>query len=222
MDLPRELRMSISRLALEGQIRLINIEGGISKNVNPMRLKNMPPMCYTSKQTIEECIALVLEISQLQFVSLYDNKLLRAFLDAFPGRWNHVRHLSFNLFSRLPEGSAVNQDLELAVVCNGLRTLKFGFRVSDLTTWDMEEGTEEVARRACEADQLFTKYKLGRLLDCDKLDEIIIHQAYVSSTAADEAAERLCAFLEDNFARKSPTQKIVVTCLKVPRPILKW
>lgn len=172
----------------------------------------LPEICYKIEETQQETIAVVIEGSQFIVTRLQDHKYLQAFLNAAPGRFELIRQLSFPYFSRFrPEKYSKNQDLELAVKCTGLHTIKSTFHPDPITYFvlhgDYEDG---LTRTACAATVLFDKFRLERLLDCKMLKKIIIEHVDFYSVAAEEAAEGLGQLLQQKFANKAIKQIVEI------------
>lgn len=190
LRLPRELRFAIWKFALQGQYETIRIRSFRRIGEDIRKPTFLPPICYMSEQTMEETIAAVIEGSVIIIESFDDNVLLRAFLNLAPGRNGVIRQLNFDSFSRCPEGLPVNQDLELAVRCTGLRTIKLTFDEKDLTRNVLIDETYGYRVQIPKnPEDLYAEYKLERLLDCKMLSLIIITQCGWKSEPEDVVNE---------------------------------
>lgn len=100
----------------------------------------------------------------------------------------------------------------MCVSCSGLQTVSLNSHVDTLTYFvllgDYDDGLTRWPR---EAADLFSNYKLQRLLDCHMLQEINIEQVGYHSEKAEDAAEALGKLLEKKFREMSPSQQVIVT-----------
>jgi hypothetical protein len=218
LDLLNELRLAIWEFALEDMFQVLEVREAVNRGDDPARPMFLPSLCYTSKKTFEETMAVMIENMEIQVCSIMDNDFIRAFLAAGPDRFRLVRQLNFDYFSRFPaEKFEKNADLELAVDCKGLRTIKLGFHQTQLTySLMVDQWQMRFKITPHPADKLFSKYRLERLLECDKLSTIIIEHFGTFMEAAEEAAENLGKLLEQKFASKG--QKQVVEVQYTPAP----
>jgi hypothetical protein len=212
IDLPKEIRFLIWALAFPfiGQVA---VRDAVKRGDDPKKPRFLPVLCFTSKKTFEETVANFIIASKILVCSYNDNLFLRAFLEAENGRFEQVRQLDFEFFSRYKRDTTENADLELAVQCTGLRIIKLGFHKEELTYYRLDDDSDmwlQCSTQPNKAADLFSKYKLERLLDCDMLETIIIeHSGYFSLTAEAVAAE-LGAMLREKFAAKVSKQAIEV------------
>jgi hypothetical protein len=143
----------------------------IKKGAHPTKTKGLPALCYTSKYTFEETVEAAINGSKILVCSGPENEFFRSFLKAGTGRLERVRQINFDFFSRFKEEyGPVNADLEFAVHCTGLHIIKLGVNRDELTYNVMyDEGTMALTPCAKDAEELFKKYRLERLLDCGEL-----------------------------------------------------
>ena len=212
LDLPKEIRFPIWTLAFSS-IGQVAVRDAVKRGDNPKKPRFLPVLCFTSKKTFEETVVNFIITSKILVCSYNDNLFLRAFLEAENGRFEQVRQLDFEFFSRYKGDTTENADLELAVQCTGLRIIKLGFHKEELTYYRLDDDSDmwlQCSTQPNKAADLFSKYKLERLLDCDMLETIIIeHSGYFSLTAEAVAAE-LGAMLRGKFAAKVSKQAIEV------------
>jgi hypothetical protein len=224
LDLPKELRLEIWKKALGVDTKVIAVREAVKRGDDPARPKSLPRFCYTSHATFEETVATTIESSQMMVCSYADNQFLRSFLAAVPSRFQLVRHLNFDFFSRFKEAFGVNADLELAFECKGLRTIKLNFHCNNLTYWVLEGDYDDgLTRYPAEAKDLFAKYKLARILDCDALSNIIVEYSGLFCEVAVEAAKGLGELLVQKFADKAAKQTVELVYTRQPaRPRPFW
>ncbi|EAT89741.2 hypothetical protein SNOG_03010 [Parastagonospora nodorum SN15] len=228
MQLARELRLVIWDLAMRDEpyhqpngigmryfIDPIALREYVKVGDDPISPNFLPAICSVSEATKEEIIAVVIEGSKFMVASIKDNAFLQTFLKAAPGRLELCRDLSFDFFSRFPYGYEKNSDLELAVLCNGLRTIKLTFHFEPLTYLVMEsEDNMTLSRRARSPNELLENFKLQRLLDCRSLKNITIEQTSQHVMEASRAANDLGELIKTKFSQLSPPQhKASTTCL---------
>ncbi|KAI4667439.1 uncharacterized protein J4E79_002126 [Alternaria viburni] len=220
LELPTELRLEIWKLALDVDTNVMEVRKAVRRGNNPARPVFLPKFCYTSRRTFDETVATVIENSQMMICSYADNQFARAFLTVGPSRFDLVRHLDFRFFSRFNEEFGVNADLELAFECKGLRTIKLNFHCSDLIRLEIEDGydyyEDDFTRYPAEGEELFNKYKLARILDCDALNAVIIEHSGCYCRMAVEAAEGLGKIIEQKFAGKVPKQIVKLAYTRQP------
>ncbi|KAL1794395.1 hypothetical protein ACET3X_007816 [Alternaria dauci] len=208
LDLPREIRFPIWTLAFPS-VGQVAVRDAVKRGDDPKKPKFLPDLCFTSKKTFEETVISFIIASRFQVCSYKDNLFLRAFLEADKGRFEQIRQLDFDFFSRYKGDTTENADLELVVQCTGLRNIKLGFHKEELTYYRLEDEWEmRCSTQPCSAADLFAKYKLSRLLDCGMLGTIIIEHSGYFSEAAEGAAEELGAMLKEKFAEKVSKQAV--------------
>jgi hypothetical protein len=235
MQLPKELRLLIWREAIANEeytrpdgITLrylsstIDIRDYVKIADDPLIPKFLPRICDVSEETREETIAVLIEGSKFMIASLRDNTFLQTFFKpkGMTGRLELCRDLSFDFFSRFPNGYEKNADLELAVACTSLKTIKLTFHHEPLTRYVLEGDYDEgLTRYPRSADQVFEQFKLRRLLDGKCLKTIIIEHTSYYIPAAVEAAEKLGDLLKLKFSQLEPSQDVAV-CYgrQAPRP----
>ncbi|KAF2846720.1 hypothetical protein T440DRAFT_540784 [Plenodomus tracheiphilus IPT5] len=198
LQLPQELRMAIWCFNVHNATSIVNLRCYIDMAAA------LPPTHLVSPQLSEEIIAATLEETTYVICSINDNKKLRAFLDALPRRYASIRCLSFAYFCRFPSDLEQNQDLELAILCTGLHTIKMTFHVDTLVDYSIGE--------ALKPEGLFEYYKLERLLYCDKLRVIVFHCIGLWHPAMFPVAKKLGTMLVEKFAEKPAKQAVMVEC----------
>ncbi|RYN91306.1 hypothetical protein AA0119_g10513 [Alternaria tenuissima] len=212
LDLPKEIRSPIWTLAFPfiGQVA---VRDAVKRGDDPKKPGLLPVLCFTSKKTFEETVVSFIIASKILVCSYNDNLFLRAFLEAEKGRFEQVRQLDFEFFSRYEGNTTKNADLELAVQCTGLRIIKLGFHKEELTYYRLVDDSDmllQCSTQPYKATDLFSKYKLERLLDCDMLETIIIEHSGYFSLTAEAVAEELGAMLRGIFGAKVSKQVIEV------------
>jgi hypothetical protein len=232
MQLAREIRFVIWDLAIRDEpyeqpngfgmryfVDTIALREYVKVNDDPLSPKFLPAICSVSEITKEEIIAVFVEGSKFMVASINDNTFLQTFLKAAPGRLELCRDLSFDFFSRFPSRYEKNADLELAVLCSGLRTIKLTFHFEPLTYFVMSnEDNMTLSRRARSPDQLSEHFKLQRLLDCRSLKSITIEQNSEVVEAV-RAANDLGELIRIKFSQLSPPQHVGVHYTRqAPRP----
>ena len=142
--------------------------------------------------------------------SIHDNTLLQAFLKSGPHCVQLVRRLEFDYFGWFKEENKKNADLELAAEYTGLRSIELTFHSEVLTYWalfgDYDDG---LTAMPLEAESLFERFRLKRLLDCAMLKSITIGHAGRRKDAAYETGENLGELLVTKFA-DTKRQKVMV------------
>jgi hypothetical protein len=190
----------------------MDVQDAVRRGDDPSASKLLLSLCYTSRQTFEETVAMVIEVSQVLVCSYNENKLLRAFLEAALGRFWLVRPLNFEFFSCFKPEFGNKSDLQLAVECKGLRAIKLGFYRDEITDMGRRPKTME----------FFLKYRLERLLYCSMLKSIGIEHSDYFSEVAKEAAFDLGELLEQKFAAEEPKQVMGIACTRKAREVRSW
>ncbi|KAH7366611.1 hypothetical protein BKA66DRAFT_573277 [Pyrenochaeta sp. MPI-SDFR-AT-0127] len=215
LKLPSELRRMIWMLGLQTELKEVLVRHFVNKRDDPKDPKYLPAFCYLSKKIMEEMVAIFIVGSQFTVCSVRDNAYMWSFLEANPARFKHCRQLNFDYFGRFPEEILVNQDIEMAVRCKGLTTIKLTFHVDTLTYWVSEGSYEDGFTRApYTADRLFVRYRLKRLLGCRMLKTIIIEHAGYFSEEAEHVARELGELLKLEFMNKAEKQIVQVECTR--------
>ncbi|KAJ4374865.1 hypothetical protein N0V83_001943 [Neocucurbitaria cava] len=165
---------------------------------------------------MEETIAAVIEGAVIIVYTSENTKYLRAFLDRAPGRYGVVRQLNFNSFSRCSTNVPVNQDLELAVRCTGLRTITLILDDENLTLdvfsgdGTSDDGTSDgPVLIPMKPEDLYANFELERLLDCNLLSKIIIEHCNYTSVAEDVVIE-LGQMLRQAITKKGTRQTVEI------------
>jgi hypothetical protein len=88
-----------------------------------------------------------------------------------------MRSFHFVFFDCFPTGYPENANLELAVRCTALHTIKITFRVSRLQIWVLEGDYEDGPMGYPQpVDQIWVHCKLSCLLNCNNLQKIDIER----------------------------------------------
>ncbi|KAF1915768.1 hypothetical protein BDU57DRAFT_450389 [Ampelomyces quisqualis] len=193
MDFPVELREMIWDRAMRGTVHPANMLGNkfaeylvtpveirefLKTTNNTERPNFLPPLCRISKSTKNETIGVYLRGSKFMVASFLDNRLLDGFLQTAPKAYEAIRSIHFAFFDCYPgpEMFEKNSDLELAVRCTGLRSVKLTFHMSrlcDLVKRDPYDDGEYYPRSV---EDMWTYYKLARLMDCENLENVDIQR----------------------------------------------
>jgi hypothetical protein len=220
MDLPVEIREMIWEIAMRGSVHLVKRANSKYARclVDPVEIREftrqgaknnierpnfLPPMCRLSKSTMLETIGVYVRNSTFMIASIHDNCLLDGFLQTVSRGFETIRSIHFAFFDCFPNGYPQNADLELAIKCTGLHTIKITFHLSRLQIWvlegDYEDGLTGVPRPV---DEVWAHYKMPRLLDCKNLQNIDIERKgrYVSHSVL--ASEQLGGRIKEEYSRK--------------------
>ncbi|CBY02086.1 hypothetical protein IAQ61_006673 [Plenodomus lingam] len=197
--LPPELRLLIWAHTLDSP-RRIYVQGCSPQAPNQFAYTFLPAAAFASKRTMEEAVTVLLENNAFAVNRISANEELRAFLSESPGRFALLRHLYFGFFDCFPQGLAVNRDVELAVACPGLRTLTVVFHVKHLTDLVIEDGV--AARKARGAEELWERYLLQPLVECGRLERIVVELLGYYNEEAVEAVKGLREKLVKAFSEK--------------------
>jgi hypothetical protein len=194
MDLPVEVREMIWEITMRGRVHLVNrakskyakclvdpvkicefLRPGVKNNVE--RPNFLPLMNRISKSTMLETIGIYVRNLTFIIASVHDNRLLDSFLQTVSKGYETIRSIHFAFFDCFPTGFAQNADLELAVKCYGLHTIKITFHVSRLQIWVLEGDYEdELTGYPRPVNEIWAHYKLPRLLDCNNLQKVDIER----------------------------------------------
>jgi len=189
---------------------------------DPERPRFLPAICNMSRWTRDEIVAVFLRGAMLKIESAEDNDFFREFIATVPGGVNHVRRLYFSEFDGYDETIGErNLDLELAVACRGLHTLrlKFDRKVLGTDTFNAPPAGGRVYVPKT-VEELVAKYGLRRLLDCDTLrkvewDGVVAYEKPFRPTPILDA---LAGWLMDEFARRGRKIESVATWRILPCP----
>jgi hypothetical protein len=182
MELPTELREFIWDLGLRGVVHVANRLGNkfaeylitpveireFLKATNNIERPNfLPPLCRVSKSTQVETIGVYLRGSTFMVASFPDNRLLVDFLRIVPKGYETIRSIHFAFFDCFPGTMkfAQNADLELAVRCTGLHTVKLTFHMSRLTYSLKPNAYDEWQDYPRSIDEIWSFYKIRRPLE---------------------------------------------------------
>ncbi|KAH7081246.1 hypothetical protein BKA63DRAFT_530367 [Paraphoma chrysanthemicola] len=195
----------------------INIRDSVKRKDNPKRPRFLPKLCFISKMTYNEVVAVFMQNSKFMIASIHDNVFFRNFIASVENGPKHVRELHLDFFDCFPdydkEGKRfpVNSDLELAVACTGLETLQMTFkhwRLEDDPKYD--EINEDFVQSHKTVPELVDKYRLLRLLDCGKL-RTIRRDGCRGYGGPLTNLHDLAAWVEAEFAKKNHRIQTVVT-----------
>jgi hypothetical protein len=171
---------------------------------NPRHGLFLPTLWWISKRTRDEVLAAYLRVHQFWFFNRYDNSNFRVMLGLIPNGYSHVRELHFEGFGYFHNQNHIgkmvekNEDLELAVACTGLQTIRFVFKDNrHLCNEFFPARLLHVVKRKT-VDELVREYHLRRLLDCRKLVEIQIYNVYRQI----EVVQDLADWIRSEFAKK--------------------
>jgi hypothetical protein len=110
---------------------IVRIRWSVRCNAAPSTPNFIPELVKVSKKTRDEVIAVKMRKSKFVIASLRENTFLFNFLATVGDGLRHARELYFDNFHYFPDydrttGMRIPQcsDLELAVACTGLRTLR--------------------------------------------------------------------------------------------------
>jgi hypothetical protein len=222
MRLSQELRLIIWDMAIRGEQRdrapcaryfdnhSLCLHNYSSYGDNPAMPRSLPAICYVSKKTQEETLAVVIEGSNLLVATLTDSNSLQSFLEAAPGRLGLCRELKFRYQDNRRWWPEKDADLELAGRCPNLRKIHLSFS-RPLTRLSREKANGYYPNhRVSIANSLMKHFKLERLLDCQSLESIRISHHSRSWSDAKWAAEEIGKLLNQKFAEKRPKQVITV------------
>jgi len=132
------------------------------------------------------------------------NAFFREFLATVPGGADHVRRLSFSdLDGYNKKTSDIDFDLDLAVMCHGLHTLRLNFHTRFL-------GTNPYSGPPATVEELVAKYRLHRLLDCDTLRKVEWVGVLGFENPKSSLLEHLAGGLKGEFAKRGRRMECVV------------
>ena len=212
MDLPLELREVIWEYAMRGTPYLVargqylwasdkyaqylvspvEIREFLKRQSNVARPSFLPSICRLSKSTMGETIRVYIRGSTFMVASIHDNRFLDAFVQTVDKGYEAIRSIHFAFFDCFPGTFPQNADLELAVRCSGLHTVKLSFHVQKLTIWVLEGDYDDgLTRYPRPVNEIWTHYKFSRLLDCANLQKLIIERKGGHNYAGHEASEKL-------------------------------
>lgn len=143
VKLPLEIREMIWEAYMRAHgifmIYRIYIRDSVRMTDDPVRPRFLPPLRTISNSTWDKIIGVFMRNSPTMITSIHDNVYFRKLIAGIENGPAHVRELHFEYFGFFPnytkdgERIPVNSDLELAVDCKGLQTLRLNFPDSQLT-----------------------------------------------------------------------------------------
>jgi hypothetical protein len=164
----------------------------------------MHSLVDVSERTRNAIIAVQMRNSRFMISSIRDNMFFRRFIASVQDGPKHVRELHFDNFDFFPDhdpttGARIprNSDLDLAVDCTGLHTMRITMGRRFLGTTDTNGNYTEKT-----VQELVDKYRFDRLLDCGKLRKIILdgkHGPFGSVKVLDDLAN----WIKAGFAKKN-------------------
>jgi hypothetical protein len=177
----------------------------------------LPRLCFLSKSTKDEIAGVFMRSQVFYISSIRDNTFFRKSIASVKDGAKHVRELHFLNFDFFPNNDRVtgeriptNSDLELAVDCYGLHTVKLtmGRRFLGANWWDND--TQQYVWRPQTVANLVEKYRLRRLLDCKKLRKIC-WDGKTNGNGSVQVLQDLAEWVEAEFAAKNHHVECVVT-----------
>lgn len=217
--LPPEIRELIweTRMRDAGDFRFcVDIRDSVKMGDSAKRPWFLPQLCFFSNATKDEIIAVFMRNSVFMIASIHDNRFFREFIASVLDGPKHVRELHFDFFDCFPdydkEGNkiALNSDLELAVHCTGLSTIRMTFARWRLQVEECDEENEQDADRDRTVAVLVEKYRLRRLLDCGNLRKIHWAGRYGYGWPVRVLTD-LANWVEAEFAKKNHRVETIVT-----------
>ncbi|KAH7081247.1 hypothetical protein BKA63DRAFT_599618 [Paraphoma chrysanthemicola] len=171
---------------------------------NISRQNFLPPLCRISGVLKDEIIGVYLRNSMFMVAAFEDNRFLDGFLQTVKKGYESVRSIHFAFFDCFRADFPENADLELAVRCTGIRTIRITFHTSRLTIWVLEgdydlDGLTGYPRPV---DEIWSHYRLARLLDCKMLKEVIIERKGRRPDHAIQAADNLGCRIKQEYEAK--------------------
>jgi hypothetical protein len=135
--------------------------------------------------------------------SFIDNRFLDNLLQAMSKGHKAILSVHFAFFDCYPSGFPKNADLELAVRCTGLRTIKLTFHSTRLFA-RVFMGENEGGFTSCPrpTDEMWSHYKFDRLLDCMNLQNVVIERKGRTIDAALKSSEDLSKRIQAEYAQK--------------------
>jgi hypothetical protein len=220
MDLPIELREIIWEIVMrdnthmvsswigkftEYLLRPVQFIGGhlvIPDLYNAECTKVMPPMCRISNSTRCETVGVYLRGSVVMIASIRHNQHFESFLQTVRKGYEAIRSIHFTHFAFCPTGYLQNVDLELAVRCTTLHTIKLTFDMYTLEFWNLGGNNDELTCSPRRVEEMWTHYKFDRLLDCHNLRNLEIEHKEYSNEIAWVATESLGARIVAEFSAR--------------------
>ncbi|KAJ4303835.1 hypothetical protein N0V90_002736 [Kalmusia sp. IMI 367209] len=207
--LPVEVRQVIWWYAMQGQryladSRFYNLDEHLEDPVQirhyfPDRVANpkfLPWLCYLSKATKPEIEQVFISSSTFLIASHSANRYLQGWLATIDGVKN-VRSLQFDFFDFFPPDIEVNDDLKLASLCGGLTTIRMSFHWRALEDFTV-------------AEEMISRYKLKQILDCKKMNKIILHQKGRPYDPAMHMLQALGVWMQAEFVKQKQRVNIVL------------
>lgn len=217
MNLPVELREVIWELTLWGSTQInratkkcarylvspVEIRDFLKKPNNNARPTFLPSMCRISKSTMSETIGVYIRGSQFSIASIHDNRFLDGFLQTVSKGYDNIRTIHFAFFDCFPPNYPQNADLELAVRCSGLHTIKLTFHVERLRIWVLDgEYDDGLTGYPRPLNEMWTHYKFVRLTECNNLQKVVLERKGRSVDAAVGASRTLGNHIKEEYKAK--------------------
>lgn len=219
MQLPLEIREKVWDFSIRGKVYFVPrsyhldeyaryfldplaLRGFVQPNTigpNPKRPPFLPAVCRVSVYTFEETLGVFLRNTNFLMHNIAQNRFFDAFLTKVDG-FRSIRTLSFGYFDCFPSGFERNADLELAARCPGLQELSSSFHANQLEIFEDEAGDPSFGLLPREPDEMWSHYRMDRLLDCEQLEVIKInHKGWRSNANTVFAAEGLATRIAREF-----------------------
>lgn len=192
MDLPVELREFIWEIVMRDNTHMVSswIEKCAEYVLRPNEFihehlmvpdlynaectRIVPRMCRVSNITRYETVGVYLRNYVVIIASIKHNQHFESFLQTVRKGYEAIRSIHFTHFAFFPTGYPQNVDLELAVRCTALHTIKLTFDVWKLEDWRSVGDNGGLTFSPRRVDEMWTHYKFDRLLDCHNLRNLRI------------------------------------------------
>ncbi|EAT89740.1 hypothetical protein HBH56_018940 [Parastagonospora nodorum] len=195
----------------------IHLRSHVYRREEPDRPSFLPRVCFLSRSTRDETVAVFMRNASYIIASIHDNVFLRKFIASVPGGQLNIRELSFRNFDFFPEHdretgvlNTEDSDLELAVHCEGLRTVHLTMGPRFIGYHVLDEDTGQYDHRFRSTEELVTKYHLRRLLDCERLRTVHWHGLWMT-TEHERVLRGLANWVKAEFASRGRKTEYTVT-----------
>jgi len=189
----------------------------VYRREEPERPSFLPRICYLSNLTRDETVAVFMRNTGFIISSIEDNFFLREFIASVPNGQLNIRELRFRNFDFFPEHDhetgafhIENSDLELAVHCEGLRTVHLTIGPRFIIFRAFEKDTGRHVYRARSTEELVAKYRLRRLLDCKMLRTVHWHGLWMTDQH-ERVLRGLADWIKAEFASRGRKTEYTVT-----------
>lgn len=180
------------------------------------RPRFLPKICYILTVTREETIGAFVRSCVFCTMGNKDIANLLAFAGSFDGGLSHIRasHLimfgNYKLRKSPHDPKLKNEDLEFAIACRGLRTVRLWFDRDHLKTPVKPEGVLYWIHKPLPVEEFVEYYHLRRLFDCEKLRLVYLDRE-PRGTGAVDGLQDLAEWIQAEFARPNQTFYCQVT-----------